>query len=160
MRAKCLRLRFGFTLVELLIVISIIAVLIALLLPAIQKVREAATRAACANNLREIGLGIHNFHTSYSQFPTGGAGQLDGPSYTPGGTPYGVEKETAGWMFQMLPFIEQENLYNTIDALPSVGNLRLFTAPEYLNLGTEVGSYRTDNDPLLRTGPVRNTPIR
>jgi prepilin-type N-terminal cleavage/methylation domain-containing protein len=160
MRAKSLWRRNGFTLVELLIVIAIIAVLIALLLPAIQKVREAANRSACANNLRQIGRGIHNFHASFLQFPAGGAGGLDGPSYTPGGTPYGVEKQTAGWMFQILPFIEQENLYNTIDALPSVGNQRFFTAAEILNLGTEVGSYRTDNDPRLRTGPVRNIPIR
>jgi hypothetical protein len=103
---------------------------------------------------------MHNFHTNFSQFPTGGAGGLDGPSYTPGGTPYGVDKQTAGWLFQILPFIEQENLYSTIDALPALGNLRLFTAPEIQNLGVEVGSYRTDNDPLLRTGPVRNIPIR
>ena len=160
MRAKCLRVRFGFTLIEMLIVISIIALLIAILLPAVQRVREAANRTACANNLREIGLGMHNFHTNFSQFPTGGAGGLDGPSYTPGGTPYGVDKQTAGWLFQILPFIEQENLYSTIDALPALGNLRLFTAQEMLSLGTEVGSYRTDNDPLLRTGPVRNIPIR
>ena len=99
--------RKGFTLIEMLIVISIIALLIAILLPAVQRVREAANRTACANNLREIGLGMHNFHTNFSQFPTGGAGGLDGPSYTPGGTPYGVDKQTAGWLFQILPFIEQ-----------------------------------------------------
>src|SRR6516225_9656309 len=160
MKTKRRLVRFGFTLIEMLIVISIIALLIAILLPAVQRVREAANRTACANNLREIGLGMHNFHTNFSQFPTGGAGGLDGPSYTPGGTPYGVDKQTAGWLFQILPFIEQENLYSTIDALPALGNLRLFTAPEIQNLGVEVGSYRTDNDHLLRTGPVRNIPIR
>jgi prepilin-type N-terminal cleavage/methylation domain-containing protein len=100
-----IRNRRGFTLVELLVVIAIIVLLMALLLPAVQKVREAANKLTCQNNLKQIGIALHHYHNDYSRFPVG-----KGPSY-PGFAAY------ARWSVhsQILPYIEQDNIYRQID---------------------------------------------
>ncbi|MFL5340581.1 MAG: DUF1559 domain-containing protein, partial [Gemmataceae bacterium] len=106
---KSRRLRAGFTLIELLVVIAIIAILIGLLLPAVQKVREAAARAKCQNNLKQIGLGMHNYHGTFERLPPPrGSLGLDFGQTTAGFTQY------RGWMCEVLPYIEQDNLYRAM----------------------------------------------
>jgi len=122
MKSQWLRLRLGFTLIELLVVIAIIGVLIALLLPAVQKVREAANRTQCANNLKQIGLAVHNFHDTYGGFPNNGNQWYTGISFDTSLAPQSSKQQQAGWAFQILPFIEQDNLYKTVDITDAAGN--------------------------------------
>jgi prepilin-type N-terminal cleavage/methylation domain-containing protein len=100
--------RSGFTLVELLVVIAIIGVLISLLLPAVQKVREAANRTQCLNNCKQMGLALHNYHDTNGRFPPSLDGGLRPWRAKPnkGWTPYW------SWMAYIMPFIEQDNLWN------------------------------------------------
>jgi prepilin-type N-terminal cleavage/methylation domain-containing protein/prepilin-type processing-associated H-X9-DG protein len=103
--------RTGFTLIELLVVIAIIGVLIGLLLPAVQKVREAANRSQCTNNLKQIGLALHSYHDSMGSFPPG---YIDGNT-NPNSTPDNDVGPGWGWAAFLLPQMEQQNLYNLIN---------------------------------------------
>ncbi len=124
----------GFTLVELLVVIAIIGVLVALLLPAVQSAREAARRAQCTNNLRQIGIALHNYHDVNLSFPI---------NYMPrGGSAY-------SWMQAILPYIEQSALYNQI--VPGAPNTLAANAAVAL---TPIKAYRCPSDGLLKNGMI------
>src|SRR5262249_40421609 len=108
--------RRGFTLIELLVVIAIIAVLIALLLPAVQSAREAARRAQCVNNLKQIGLGMHNYESAQGSLPPGIRGGIWGT-----------------WLVFVLPYVEQQSLYN---AWNSDGNNNTTAAAQGISYGS------------------------
>lgn len=109
---KSRRLTRGFTLIELLVVIAIIAILIALLLPAVQQAREAARRSQCRNNLKQLGLALHNYHDTHSRFPPPGIHNLEVPSVSnnranPTSTSWGPS-----WVVLILPYIDQQPLWS------------------------------------------------
>jgi prepilin-type N-terminal cleavage/methylation domain-containing protein/prepilin-type processing-associated H-X9-DG protein len=140
-------LKRGFTLVELLVVIAIIGVLVALLLPAVQAAREAARRMQCVNNLKQLGLGLHNYESANKQFPFGGSYDHSG---TPGSTGVGL----FNWRIAILPFLDTPAVYEQITAMspyffpgapPSTWAQQLAALPAQRSI---ISTYQCASDPM------------
>ncbi|TWU26594.1 Type II secretion system protein G precursor [Novipirellula galeiformis] len=142
------RSRRGFTLVELLVVIAIIGVLVGLLLPAVQAAREAARRMSCSNNMKQIGLALHNYHSAFNRFPysTSGAGSIDSGSAIPGLTKV---RNHRGWL-GLLPYIEQQALYDQADMSLATGAYERDTSKATLS-GPKPGQPGNANDIVVST---------
>jgi prepilin-type N-terminal cleavage/methylation domain-containing protein len=125
--------RRGFTLIELLVVIAIIAILIALLVPAVQKVREAAARSQCENNLKQIGVALHNLHDAWGMFPALAAPCADNTQagcFTAATTPFGKHNYTLHAF--LLPYLEQKAIYDQLTITGYAGGRYMDIVPTYL----------------------------
>ncbi len=175
--------RPGFTLVELLVVIAIIGVLVGLLLPAVQAAREAARRMSCSNNFKQIGLGIHNYHSAFKQLPTNGTGTsrfrvnnggtwVDG---TPASPTNHCNRLFLSWLVPITPFVEQQSLWEQISnpsqemsagsgTPPTVNGIWPAMGPcpwvtTYIPWVTQVPTFRCPSDPAqsISSGTLART---
>ncbi len=151
-----MKLRRGFTLIELLVVIAIIAILIALLLPAVQQAREAARRSQCKNNLKQVGLALHNYHDTFTVFPYA---QMSGSSLAPG-----AAARNQNGLVMLLPYIDQAPLYNTFNFSQPFGKynstsapVNVIVAPNLTAKSTKITSFMCPSDagaPFINDDPT------
>ena len=151
------RSRRGFTLIELLVVIAIIAILIALLLPAVQQARESARRTQCKNNLKQIGLALHNYHDTFNIFPPGHVTSVYWP---------GTDASQWSWAVMILPYIDQAPMYNQLTPGPVTLKQALGDPVRLRTLQTPLPAYLCPSDPSEQLNPHHpindpsNNPVR
>ena len=147
------RRRRGFTLIELLVVIAIIAVLIGLLVPAVQKVREAAARMSCSNNLKQIGLGAHNYQSAMGQLPMGYHGPDPNIHYPTAGWDSAGGAKLVGVLVYLLPYVEQDNIYKQLQTMtnPSYTGAWYGVNPDWTLAHTQIKTFLCPADP---SGPL------
>ncbi len=158
--------RRAFTLIELLVVIAIIAVLVALILPAVQQAREAARRTQCRNNLKQIGLALHNYHDTHSTFPAGvmakrtvEVGGTNCYLYPPPGYVYSKEANYMGWRVSILPQLEQGNTYSSLDFSAGFGH-PLSPSPPGWNYSSAENANRAAGLQTIEAFVCPSSPIR
>jgi prepilin-type N-terminal cleavage/methylation domain-containing protein len=150
-RCRKVRALAGFTLVELLVVIAIIAILIGLLLPAVQKVREAANRASCGNNFHQLGIALQSYHDANGQFPPGQFNPIGGDE----AAPYNWDRTS--WVVMIFPYIEQANLYTVYQAYQTT-DIGPLLAPDKSTIIKTLICPSDGNSPKTTTADTNTTP--
>jgi prepilin-type N-terminal cleavage/methylation domain-containing protein/prepilin-type processing-associated H-X9-DG protein len=154
-RARNGRTREGFTLIELLVVIAIIAILIGLLLPAVQKVREAAARMSCTNNLKQIGIAAHNYQSAYGYLPPGYSGPEPNIHYPLANHLTSGNPKWTGVLVYLLPYVEQENVYRGFSVLTNNVNSNWWSVnPDWTMAHTKIKNFVCPSDGFQQTDSV------